>query len=124
VRTGDILTTYLGRRIYGSDQLRKLIAESREGDVVNLVVVRGNRNLTFTVQLVSVREMSAADEPASLRSQNDTIAGRLETEIPPDDFDRREIEDEILRVRRELQKQLDILNRLQRQLDRTPSDKR
>jgi serine protease Do len=123
VRTGDILTTYLGRRIYGSDQLRKLIAESREGDVVNLVVVRGNRNLTFTVQLVSAREMGSADGSGSSNAQSDTIAARLETEIPPDDYDKREIEEEILQVRRELQKQLDILDRLHRRLDRMPSDK-
>jgi len=123
IRAGDILTQYLSRRISSSEQLRKLIAANRPGDVISLVVVRSGRNLSFTVRLSSQEAMTVAGvlEPAS--DPVDTIYGQPDPEFLTDDEYRQRIEEQMLQLRRDLRRQMDQLNSLQRELERLGEDK-
>jgi len=117
VRTGDILTHYLGRRISNSDQLRRLIAANRDGDVVSLVVVRGGRNISFTVQLASAQSAAAGDLYAPSQPQDSAIGKAL---LGPPDLDESDnsewFRQRILDMRRELVRRLEELDKLEEQI--------
>jgi S1-C subfamily serine protease len=118
IRTGDILTQYLGRRISSSEQLRRLIATNRAGDLVSLVVVRGGRSLSLIVQLGSRDAMSAIGVLDPIDSPVDTVYGQADPEFSNDDDYRARIESQILKMKRDLRRQMDRLNALQRELKR------
>lgn len=53
LRSGDILTHFLGREIQSAEELRDLIGRNRPGDIVTLKAFRDGRSLSYTVQLTS-----------------------------------------------------------------------
>jgi membrane-associated protease RseP (regulator of RpoE activity) len=118
IRTGDILTQYLGRRISSSEQLRKLIATNRAGDLISLVVVRGGRSLSIIVKLSSRDAMSSVGVIDPINGSADTVYGQSDPEFSNDDDYRARIESQILKMKRDLRRQMDQLNALQRELKR------
>jgi C-terminal processing protease CtpA/Prc len=118
IRAGDILTQYLGRRISSSEQLSKLIAANRPGDVVSLALVRGGRSLSFTVQLSSREAMGVAGVLDPVNNRPDTTYGQPDREFLNEDDYREWIERRLTNLKRNLEKQMDQLNDLQRELER------
>jgi S1-C subfamily serine protease len=83
IRSGDILVQYLGRRVFNAEQLRTLIAEGRQGDVVSMIIVRGGKNLNFAVRLTSLQALNNAGLIDGTDMNGDTAAaGSLEEDIP------------------------------------------
>jgi S1-C subfamily serine protease len=126
IRSGDILTQYLGRRVVSSNQLRKLIATGKKGDVVSLSVMRGGRSLSIAVQLSSEEAMNIAGQADQIGVPIDSTANIREIPIRQligEDNYRRQMQARITALRLELRRQMKELEYLQRELSRSQGDK-
>ncbi len=125
IRSGDILTQYLGRRIFSSDQLRKLIAAGKKGDVISLVLMRGGRSLSLAVQLTSAETMRLVDQTGQVIDVNDNATVRKIPirEVIGEDGYRRQTLAKIDMLRTELRRQMKELENLERELKRTQGEK-
>ena len=122
IRPGDILTRYLSRQIENSNQLYKLIASNRQGDIVSLMVVRGGRNLRFTVRLTSQEAINIINVTNPEPSLQDIINEEPEAELAIDPDYKRTLGERIRQLKCDMLKQMDQLNALQRELDRLMSE--
>lgn len=61
LRTGDIITAVDGRRVTGSDELRRIVRSFGEGDEVTVRVIRDGESRSFSVRLAGIDEDGVTD---------------------------------------------------------------
>ncbi len=117
LRSGDILTHFLGREIQSAEELRDLIGRNRPGDIVTLKAFRDGRSLSYTVQLTSTDfysyHLSTLEKPGTFTTASSSTP---KSDLSPEEH-RAELQRKLDRLMIEVRNQMKEIRRIEQELD-------